>query len=54
MSDRRNIAPLPLEGRGWGWGSADQGRTLSAIATQAEVGGESPPPLAPPLEGEGN
>ena len=54
----RSLAPLPLEGRGRGnEGSPSAGSTraqrCSAPAPQPSQTGERPPPLTPPLKGEG-
>ena len=55
-TDFRTLAPPP-EGRGWGGGlfrrELARGETRQPILREAS-GFESPPPLAPPLEGEGN
>ena len=44
------MAPLPLEGRGRGFARAE--RRVRGLALRGVACG-SPPPLTPPLEGEG-
>ena len=56
-----STSPLPLTGRGWGWGerlAASLAKVLSRVACLASPSDTAhrpiPPPLIPPREGEGN
>ncbi|HEX3918605.1 MAG TPA: heterodisulfide reductase-related iron-sulfur binding cluster [Caulobacteraceae bacterium] len=50
---KAKLPPLPIEGRGRGWGSRGEERDIARHPTASSTG-DSPPPPTPPLEGEGS